>query len=57
MRLPFVFNDKVQVHSCTLQCWARLDTVNALLDWMEGIKEEVTISEDNVDELRNLCKE
>lgn len=43
-----VFNnpDIAGARSYTLQCKARSETVNALLDWMEGLSEGVTITEE-----------
>ena len=54
-----VFNnpDIAAARSYTLQCGARSDVVNALLDVIDCESETVTITEDNFEELRELCKE
>ena len=44
-----------KARSYTLRCRAKSQVVNLLLDWIDG--EEGTITEDNVDELRSLCRE
>lgn len=43
--------------SHTLQCKARSEVVNALLDAIDDDSEQLTITEDNFDELQKLCKE
>lgn len=41
----------------TLQCKARSQVVNHLLDWLDGESEEVNITQDNFTELQSLCHE
>lgn len=41
----------------TLQCRASFQIVNVLLNWIEGMSQGVTITEDNFEELQNLCEE
>ena len=52
----FKNQDTQKVHSYTLQCKARPHIVNVLLDLIEG-ESELTIAEDNFQELQNLCRE
>ena len=47
----------VTSRSYTLHCRARSETVNDLLEWIDGDSKEVTITKDNVHELRSLCEE
>lgn len=41
----------------TLQCKARSQIVNHLLDWLDGESEQVNITQDNFTELQSLCHE
>ena len=43
--------------SSTLRCKARSEIVNPVLDVADGESETVIITEDNFEELQNLCKE
>ena len=54
-----VFNnpDIAVARSYTLQCKARSEFVNAVLDVADGESETVNITEDNFEELQNLCNE
>ena len=54
-----VFNnpDIARTGSYTLKCMARSQSVNDLLDLVDGESEGVRITEDNIDELRSLCEE
>ena len=54
-----VFNSPeiAAVRAHTLRCEAKSDTLGALLDMADGESETVTITEDNFEELKSLCKE
>ena len=54
-----VFNnpDIARARSYTLKCKASLQIVSALLDLVEGLRDKVTITEANFEELQNMCRE
>ena len=54
-----VFNNPeiAMSRSYTLRCKARSEIVNAVVDMADGESQTVTITEDNFEELQNLCKE
>ena len=54
-----VFNnpDIAAARSYTLRCKAGSEIVNALVDLADGESQTVTVTEDNFEELQNLCKE
>ena len=65
VRLPHEYFEKAVFNnpniaagrSYTLQCKARSEIVNAVVDMADGEAETVTITEDNFKELKSLCKE
>ena len=54
-----IFNNPAiaNARSHTLQCKATAPVVGALLDWLDGLAQGVTITEDNFEELQGLCRE
>ena len=54
-----VFNNPeiAAARAYTLRCKARSEIVEAVGDMADGVFQKVTITEDNFEELQNLCKE